>query len=492
MPPRVTGVLISATLASGLLIAAGPAQAVETKNTEPTLIAVQSAAPQSVEDEAQHTVQQSAPRQSADPSHTPLLDETAESNESAPSTEEVNNHEQQPAEDPRDPQPQSETDLPADALETVEPTTAPSADPAPEQTSPDPTSDSSPDATGRTESEPLAQPPVETSAPKAPQLQETPQRNNLRSFAYIDDELTKEQEALVEKLENSAPEDADDWSDAQWEEFWQSDEGIEYNRLLEELEATYPQWEDDVFDEERELWEKIEKLIPEGSEYWDETQWEAFYKTEEGKEFDRLYNEYQQDYWDDIDEDEGFELSDEERKFYEEIERLSPEGSESWDEEQWNAYFVTDEGRHLLELSLSFAFDTAESPEELKLIIESFREYFADDAEWFEDFMNRYLGAPSEEPKASPTTDAESLNTTPGQEVPTKSDINPAATVVKAVAQRTQHVPEPVSKKQPAEQHVQDELAKTGFNSLIIAGGSLVIILLGAFSLRLARRSRTR
>ncbi|MGO2052384.1 hypothetical protein ACT3UD_13515 [Glutamicibacter sp. 287] len=492
MPPRVTGVLISATLASGLLIAAAPAQAVETKNTAPTLIAVQSAAPQPDTHEPQHTFQTSAPTQSADPSHTPLLDETAESNQPAPRIEEANSNQQRPAENPSESQSQTETVLPGETLETVEPTTAPSAEPAPEQTSPDPTSDSSQDATGSTQTEPPAQAPVETSVPEAPQLLETPRQNKLKSFGYIDGGLTKEQQVIIEKLENNAPEDADDWSDAQWEEFWQSDEGIEYNRLLEELEATYPQWEDDVSDKERELWEKIESLIPEGSEYWDESQWEAFYKTEEGKEFDRLYNEYQQDYWDYIDEDEGFELSDEERKFYEEIERLSPEGSEEWDEEQWNAYFVTDEGRHLLELSLSFAFDTAESPEELKLIIESFREYYADASEWFEDFMNRYLGTPSEEPKATPTTDAESLNTTPGQEVPTKSDSNPAATVVKAVAQRTKHEPEPVAKKQPAEQHVQDELAKTGFNSLILAGGSVLVILLGAFSLRLARRSRTR
>ncbi|MGP5690745.1 hypothetical protein, partial [Glutamicibacter ardleyensis] len=139
---------ISATLASGLLIAAGPAQAVETKNTEPTLIAVQSAAPQPVEDEAQHTFQQSTPTQSEDPTHTPTLDEKAESNNLAPSTEEANSNQQQPAENPSEPQPQPETDLPADALETVEPTTAPSADPAPEPTSPDPASDSSPDATG--------------------------------------------------------------------------------------------------------------------------------------------------------------------------------------------------------------------------------------------------------------------------------------------------------------------------------------------------------
>lgn len=492
MPPRVTGVLISATLASGLLIAAAPAQAVETKTTEPTLIAVQSAAPQPVEDEAQHTVQTSAPTQSAAPSHTPLLDETAESNHPAPRIEEANSNQQQPAENPSEPQSQTETVLPGETLETVEPTTAPSAEPAPEQTSPDPTSDSSQDATGSTQTEPPAQAPVETSAPKAPQLLETPRQNKLQSFGYIDGGLTKEQQVIVEKLENNAPEDAENWSDAQWEEFWQSDEGIEYNRLLEELEATYPQWEDDVSDEERELWEKIEKIIPEGSEYWDETQWEAFYQTEEGKEFDRLYNEYQQDYWDYIDEDEGFEISDEERAFYEEIKRLSPEGSESWDEEQWNAYLVTDEGRHLLELSLSFAFDTAESPEELKLIIESFREYYADDSEWFEDFMNRYLGLPSEEPEASPTADAESSNTTPVQTVLTKSDINPAATVVKAVAERTKHAPKPMSKKQPAEQQAQPELAKTGFNGLILAGGSLLIILLGAFSLRLAQRSRTR
>ncbi len=492
MPPRVTGVLISATLASGLLIAAAPAQAMETKNTEPTLIAVQSAAPQPDTHEPQHTFQQSAPTQSADPSHTPVLDETAESNNPAPRTEEANSDQQQPAENPGDPQPQPETDLSGNVPETVVPTTAPSAEPAPEQNSPAPTSDSSPDATGSTQSEPPAQAPVETPVPEAPQLLETPRQNKLKSFGYIDDKLTKEQEALVEKLENSAPEDTENWSDAQWEKFWQSDEGIEYNRLLEELEATYPHWEDEVSDEERELWEKIEKLIPEGSEYWDETQWEAFYKTEEGKEFDRLYNEYQQEYWDHIDDDEGFELSDEERKFYEEIERLSPEGSEEWDEEQWNTYLVTDEGRHLLELSLSFAFDTAESPEELKVIIESFREYYADDAEWFEDFMNRYLGAPSEEPEASPTADAESSNTTPVQTVPTESNIAPAATVVKAVAQRTQYAPKPVSKKQSTEQQTQHELAKTGFNGLILAGGSLLIILLGAFSLRLARRSRTR
>lgn len=492
MPPRVTGVLISATLASGLLIAAAPAQAVETKNTEPTLIAVQSAAPQPVEDEAQHTVQTSAPTQSADPSHNPLLDETAENNQPAPRTEEANSNQQQPAENPSEPQPQTETVLPGETLETVKPTTAPSAEPAPEQTSPDPTSDSSQDATGSTQTEPPAQAPVETSVPEAPQLLETPRQNKLKSFGYIDGGLTKEQQVIIEKLENNAPEDADYWSDAQWEEFWQSDEGIEYNRLLEELEATYPQWEDDVSDEERELWEKIEKLIPEGSDYWDETEWEAFYKTEEGKEFDRLFNEYQQEYWDDIDDDEGFELSDEERAFYEEIERLLPEGSEEWDEEQWNAYLVTDEGRHLLEFSLSFEFDMAESPKELEELINQYREYFADDAEWFEDFMNRYLGAPSEEPKASPTADAESSNSSPGQTAPTESDIAPAATVIKAVAQRAQHEPKPALKKQSTEQHAQHELANTGFNSLIVGGGSLVIILLGAFSMRLARRSQTR
>lgn len=76
---------------------------------------------------------------------------------------------------------------------------------------------------------------------------------------------------------------------------------------------------DVAFQDEDPRWAQIDALMPEGSEDWDEAQWEAFDETEAGQELNRLIDEVLADesYWED-----EYELSDEDQAFWDAITEL--------------------------------------------------------------------------------------------------------------------------------------------------------------------------
>jgi len=136
-------------------------------------------------------------------------------------------------------------------------------------------------------------------------------------------------------------------------------------------------------------WDQIDALMPEGSEDWDEAQWEAFEQTEAGQEMNRLLDELLAE---DISWDEEFELSDEELAFWESITELLPEESFDWDEAQWEAYFSTDQGLELLDLMLPFIAESIESDEDAAEFQAFLEEVFAHDPELRAYYLELYFG----------------------------------------------------------------------------------------------------
>ncbi|HJX78150.1 LPXTG cell wall anchor domain-containing protein [Glutamicibacter sp.] len=299
-----------------------------------------------------------------------------------------------------------------------------------------------------------------------------------------DDELTPEQEEILKKLEKITPKGMDDWTEQQWKDFTQSEDGIEYDRLWDEYYETLPEWEDTLSEEQRAFWEKIDQMIPEGSDGWDEAQWDAFYSTPEGQEIERLTNEFFDEYYGD---DFGFELTPEELAFFEELERRTPARSDEWSDKQWEEYLMTDEGYQLLGFFLTFEFDQIKSPEELSKLIKTYREWFDDGTGWFDDFVNRYLNGPENEPVIQPSASPAPL---PGTNIhPEASEIVPAVKTVKAMSKRLQEVANPVAKKMRVAKQSSTELAETGFSSLMLAVGGVALLFVGALAMRRKRKT---
>ncbi|MCZ4142580.1 hypothetical protein BZG17_32830, partial [Escherichia coli] len=112
----------------------------------------------------------------------------------------------------------------------------------------------------------------------------------------------------------------------------ESDPGSELTAEVSESAEATETSSDVAVEDEDPRWAQINALMPEGSENWDEAQWEAFEQTEAGQEMNRLLEELlvEDDFW-----DEEFELSDEGLAFWESITELLPEESFDWDEAQW-------------------------------------------------------------------------------------------------------------------------------------------------------------
>jgi len=231
--------------------------------------------------------------------------------------------------------------------------------------------------------------------------------------------------------------------------------------------------------DEEAFWDFIDQMYPEGTENWGEAEWDAFYETEEGQNIDRLITEF---YENSVD-DEEFELTDEEQAFLDELERLIPEGSEDWDEAQWEEFFGTDKGRELLSFVIGSALDLAESDAELQELIDYYREYFADDLAWFEQFLARYLGL-----EIPGDSDPQPTNTKPTSVQPVKSTADPVVKAVPAASVQEEVAEKAAPEAQATPQAADVELASTGSNALLAAAG-LLIILLGSIALRAARKS---
>lgn len=249
--------------------------------------------------------------------------------------------------------------------------------------------------------------------------------------------------------------------------------------VSESAKATEPST--DVADQDEDpRWAQIDALIPEGSEDWDEAQWEAFEQTEAGQEMNRLLDELlaEDDSW-----DEEFELSDEELAFWESITELLPEESFDWDEAQWEAYFSTDQGLELLDLMLPFIAESIESDEDAAEFQAFLEEVFAHDPELRAYYLELYFGIQPEtegEGSGDPETEEE---TAPSEtKSPTASaEIKPAGEISKAPATEKQSITKPAGSTAPA-------LANTGFDGFVAAGLGLLMAVAGAVVVARGRR----
>jgi len=237
----------------------------------------------------------------------------------------------------------------------------------------------------------------------------------------------------------------------------------------------------DITDEDEDpRWAQIDALMPEGSENWDEAQWEAFEQTEAGQEMNRLLDELlaEDDSW-----DEEFELSDEELAFWESITELLPEESFDWDEAQWEAYLSTDQGLELLDLMLPFIAESIESDEDAAEFQAFLEEVFAHDPELRAYYLELYFGIQPEtegEGSGDPETEEE---TTPSEtKSPTASaEIKPAGEISKSPAAEKQSITTAAGSTAPV-------LANTGFDGFAAAGLGLLMALAGAVVVARGRR----
>lgn len=249
--------------------------------------------------------------------------------------------------------------------------------------------------------------------------------------------------------------------------------------VSESAKATEPS--PDVADQDEDpRWVQIDALMPEGSENWDEAQWEAFEQTEAGQEMNRLLDELlaEDDSW-----DEEFELSDEELAFWESITELLPEESFDWDEAQWEAYFSTDQGLELLDLMLPFIAESIESDEDAAEFQAFLEEVFAHDPELRAYYLELYFGieaAPEDNGSDGTVTEEEMV---PSQsESPTASaEIKPAGKISKAPAAEKQSITKGAGSTAPV-------LANTGLDGFSAAGLGLLMALAGAVVVARGRR----
>lgn len=249
--------------------------------------------------------------------------------------------------------------------------------------------------------------------------------------------------------------------------------------VSESAKATEPST--DVADQDEDpRWAQLDALMPEGSEDWDEAQWEAFEQTEAGQEMNRLLDELlaEDDFW-----DEEFEFSDEELAFWESITKLLPEESFDWDEAQWEDYFTTDHGLELLDLMLPFIAESIESDEDAAEFQAFLEEVFAHDPELRAYYLELYFGI-----EAAPEDNGTDGTATEEEMVPSQTE-SPSSNVVM----------EPAGQVKPASSDKKEEpkksadaaapaLANTGFDGVTAAGAGLLLALAGVVFVALGRR----
>ena len=467
MPPRrVTGVLVSTAVASSLLLSSAPANADD--STASSTFA--------------STVASNSEVESAVPAPEVAEDSADVSSTSEPSESAAQSPEAVVEIEPKDVQAADPTDTPVSTEKdenSIEPTLTPKSEEpssspsqvAVESGHPSDSAGVQSSSSSKTDSD--SADPSETSSTEVP-------------FGYSDGELTPEQEEILKKIDELEPKGSEDWTEEQWDVFYETPEGKAYDELWSDFFDSLPDWEESISDEEKAFWEKIDQMIPEGSEDWTDQQWLDFYETPEGQEIERLINEFNEDLYGD---DAG--ISEEEEAFFEELNRRMPQGSEDWSEKQWADYLSTDAGHELLEFYLGFEFDHAESPEDLAELIEMYREFFDDGSGWYDAFVDLYLNGPEAGVTDPPSESATATDPAqPSKPVSIKKpkvspEIVPAAKVIKSASERAQVAAHPMAKK------VQDskKLADTGFNSLWIAAGGVLLAGFGALFARRARRN---
>ena len=305
-------------------------------------------------------------------------------------------------------------------------------------------------------------------------------------------QLPEESRRLLEAMEALLPDGSDFWSEDRWEEFYQTEDGQEFLELLDQYyDGLFGDDEDSGFtDEEQEFWDSLEALLPEGFDSWDDHQWDEYYQTEEGQELLRLINEFY-----------GSEVDEEEQLFWDTLEQMFPEGSEDWDDEVWDAYYGTDAGKELLSFVLTYELDHAEDELEVELLVEFYREILKNHSEWLEAFLADYFeSSPAPTPSAPQEPTPQTPEPTPVSPEPNRESEDPDSGTPQETATPSEIVPvgqpDPSETSQPQDSAPPKDtndpsqaLAATGSQGLVAAGLGIVLVALGALGLRLRRKA---
>ncbi|GAA1412188.1 hypothetical protein AUR04nite_11180 [Glutamicibacter uratoxydans] len=188
-----------------------------------------------------------------------------------------------------------------------------------------------------------------------------------------------------------------------------------------------------------------------------------------------------------LEDEEVSEQDLDETAFWEDIADRLPEGSEQWDDTQWEEFFATDEGRQVQFEYIAFLLDNvsdAEYEELLGLLEENF------DDEWLDAFARFYFGEDTDEETGTDGTEQKPTESEKPVETkkPVKekeAEIQPAGNVDKKPVAEKKDEAKPQASN-------EDELADTGFDSLAVGGLGALLALSGAFVVAQRRKNATK
>ncbi|QIV87722.1 hypothetical protein D3791_11750 [Glutamicibacter mishrai] len=250
--------------------------------------------------------------------------------------------------------------------------------------------------------------------------------------------------------------------------------------VSESAKATETSSDDVAVEDEDPRWAQIDALMPEGSEDWDEAQWEAFDETEAGQELNRLIDEVLADesYWED-----EYELSDEDQAFWDAITELLPEESYDWDEAQWEEYFQSDNGLELIDLILPFIAESIESDEDAAEFQAFLEEVFAHDPDLRAYYLELFFGI-----EAAPEDNGSDGTVTEEELVPSESESPSASAVIEPAGQVKPATSVKKESSKKSADAVAPALANTGFDGVAAVGVGLLLALAGVVFVALGRR----
>ncbi len=178
-----------------------------------------------------------------------------------------------------------------------------------------------------------------------------------------------------------------------------------------------------------------------------------------------------------------------------------PEGSATWDENQWNEFLDSDEGQDFIDEYNNAMLDSPEFQTIVDILtafassgdeyyLDELREYlnelFPDNPEWAQEAFDGILAGLG----AWDVTEPQSPKPTTPTQQPEERDAEtkPAATVTRPVVQKKQ-VAQAIAK--PLLESQRHELANTGSNGTVVMGGlGLALLLAGTLTLVIRKRQK--
>jgi len=233
-------------------------------------------------------------------------------------------------------------------------------------------------------------------------------------------------------------------------------------------------------------WDEVDALLPEGSEDWSDEQWEVFFETEAGEEYIRQVDELLAE---EYSAEDDFELSEEEQAFWESIFASLPEESIEWDEAQWEEYFQGDAGVELIIQMLPVIVDSIETDEDAADLQEFLEDVFANDPEQLAYYLELYLGITPEVTGGS-TSGSETAEEPVASESArpvAEAEIKPAASITKSIVSKAKSVKKP-AQASVAEAAESPVLADTGFGGFWAVGLGALLAIAGAVFVARSRK----